>query len=81
MTSKLLTEQITFAGLRSSAERLGIPSFARMRKQELIKAINEAQKLCTCIAEYNSILISLDTLTIGKQQQWLENQPEPKNQS
>ena len=29
-------------------------------------------------AEYNGILISLDALTIGKQQQWLENQPEPK---
>jgi hypothetical protein len=46
MTSKFLTEQITFAGLRQQAERLGIPGFARMRKQELIKAINEAQKLC-----------------------------------
>ncbi len=45
-TTKLLTEQITFAGLRQQAERLGIPGFARMRKQELIKAINEAQKLC-----------------------------------
>jgi hypothetical protein len=32
-------------------------------------------------AEYNGILISLDALTIGKQQQWIENQPEPKNQS
>jgi hypothetical protein len=29
-------------------------------------------------AEYNGILVSLDALTIGKQQQWLENQPEPK---
>jgi hypothetical protein len=29
-------------------------------------------------AEYSGILISLDSLTIGKQQQWLENQPEPK---
>jgi hypothetical protein len=26
-------------------------------------------------------LISLDSLTIGKQQQWLENQPEPKTKS
>jgi hypothetical protein len=32
-------------------------------------------------AEYNGILISLDALTIGKQQQWIENQPEPKTQS
>lgn len=32
-------------------------------------------------AEYNDILISLDALTIGKQQQWIENQPEPKTQS
>jgi hypothetical protein len=33
------------------------------------------------IAEYSGILVSLDALTIGKQQQWLENQPEPKTQS
>jgi hypothetical protein len=26
-------------------------------------------------------LVSLDALTIGKQQQWLENQPEPKTKS
>ena len=26
-------------------------------------------------------MVSLDALTIGKQQQWLENQPEPKTQS
>lgn len=32
-------------------------------------------------AEYSGILVSLDALTIGKQQQWLENQPEPKKQS
>ncbi len=32
-------------------------------------------------AEYSGILISLDSLTIGKQQQWLENQPEPKTKS
>ncbi|HEY9609746.1 Rho termination factor N-terminal domain-containing protein [Allocoleopsis sp.] len=47
MITKLLTEQITFAGLRQQAERLEIPGFARMRKQELIKAISEAQKPCT----------------------------------
>jgi hypothetical protein len=41
-----LTEQITIAGLRQQAERLGIPSFATMRKRQLIKAIAEAQK-CT----------------------------------
>ncbi len=29
-------------------------------------------------AEYSGILVSLDSLTIGKQQQWLKNQPEPK---
>ncbi len=29
-------------------------------------------------AEYSGILVSLDALTIGKQQQWLESQPEPK---
>ena len=39
-----LTEQITLAGLRQQAERLGIPNFATMRKRELIKAISEAQK-------------------------------------
>jgi hypothetical protein len=32
-------------------------------------------------AEYSGILVSLDALTIGKQQQWLENQPEPKTKS
>ncbi|HEY9602594.1 MAG TPA: hypothetical protein V6C85_13345 [Allocoleopsis sp.] len=33
-------------------------------------------------AEYNGILVSLEALTIGKQQQWLENhQPEPKTKS
>jgi hypothetical protein len=42
-TTKLLTEQITFAGLRQQAERLGIPGFAKMRKPELIKAISDAQ--------------------------------------
>jgi hypothetical protein len=26
-------------------------------------------------------LVSLDSLTIGKQQQWLENQPEPKTKA
>jgi hypothetical protein len=40
--TKLLTEQITFAGLRQQAERLGIPGFAKMRKSELIKAISDA---------------------------------------
>ena len=29
-------------------------------------------------AEYSGILVSLDSLTIGKQQQGLKNQPEPK---
>jgi hypothetical protein len=29
-------------------------------------------------AEYSGILVSLDALTIGKQQQWLDSQPEPK---
>jgi hypothetical protein len=29
-------------------------------------------------AEYRGILVSLEALTIGKQQQWLESQPEPK---
>lgn len=32
-------------------------------------------------AEYSGILVSLDTLTLGKQQQWLDSQPEPKKQS
>jgi hypothetical protein len=41
-TTKFLTEQITFAGLRQQAERLGIPGFAKMRKTELIKAISDA---------------------------------------
>ena len=41
-TTKLLTEQVTFAGLRQQAERLGIPNFASLRKQELIKAIINA---------------------------------------
>ncbi len=40
--AKSLTEQITFAGLRHQAERLEIPGFAKMRKQELIKAISDA---------------------------------------
>lgn len=44
MTTKLLTEQITFAGLRQQAERLRIPDFAKMRKQQLIRAISDAQK-------------------------------------
>lgn len=42
--TKLLTEQITCAGLRQQAERLGITDFAKMRKSQLIKAINDAQK-------------------------------------
>lgn len=29
-------------------------------------------------AELNGILITLDSLTPGKQQQWLEQQPSPK---
>jgi hypothetical protein len=29
-------------------------------------------------AELNGILISLESLTIGKQQQWLSSQPPPK---
>jgi hypothetical protein len=29
-------------------------------------------------AEYSGILVSLESLTLGKQQQWLKNQPEPK---
>jgi ribosomal 50S subunit-associated protein YjgA (DUF615 family) len=41
-TTKLLTEQITLAGLRQQAERLGTPNFAKMRKSQLIKAINDA---------------------------------------
>jgi hypothetical protein len=32
-------------------------------------------------AEYNGILVSLDALTIGKQQQWLDSQPEPRTKS
>jgi hypothetical protein len=32
-------------------------------------------------AEYSGILVSIDALTIGKQQQWLNSQPEPKTQS
>jgi hypothetical protein len=42
-TTKLLTEQITLAGLRQQAKRLRIPGFAKMRKPELIKAISDAQ--------------------------------------
>jgi hypothetical protein len=30
-------------------------------------------------AEYNGILVSLETLSLGKRQQWLSSQPEPKN--
>ncbi len=41
-TATKLTEQITLAGLRQQAERLGIPDFAKMRKSQLIKAINDA---------------------------------------
>lgn len=29
-------------------------------------------------AEYDGILVSLDSLTPGKQKQWLESQPPPK---
>ena len=29
-------------------------------------------------AEYNGILVSLETLSLGKRQQWLSSQPEPK---
>ncbi len=29
-------------------------------------------------ASYNGILVSLETLTPGRQQQWLESQPAPK---
>lgn len=29
-------------------------------------------------AEYNGILVTLDSLTPGKQQQWLEQEPSPK---
>ena len=29
-------------------------------------------------AEYDGILVSLDSLTVGKQQQWLASQPSPK---
>ncbi len=29
-------------------------------------------------AEYNGILVSLETMTLGKQQEWLDSQPEPK---
>jgi hypothetical protein len=29
-------------------------------------------------AELNGILISLESLTVGKQQQWLSSQPAPK---
>lgn len=29
-------------------------------------------------AEYSGILITLDSLTLGKQQQWLQQQPLPK---
>lgn len=29
-------------------------------------------------AERNGILVSLESLTVGKQQQWLESQPPPK---
>lgn len=29
-------------------------------------------------ASYNGILVSLETLTPGKQQQWLSSQPAPK---
>jgi hypothetical protein len=32
-------------------------------------------------AEYSGILVSLETLSIGKQQQWLDSQPEPKSKS
>src|SRR3712207_3564019 len=78
-TTKFLTERITFVGLRSSAERLGIPGFARMRKQELIKAISETQKKLHKRAEYSGILVSLNTLRLGKQQQWLASSPEGKS--
>jgi hypothetical protein len=42
-TTKLLTEQITLAGLRQQAERLEFPDFAKLRKQQLIRAIINAQ--------------------------------------
>jgi hypothetical protein len=32
-------------------------------------------------AEYSSILISLENLTPGKQQQWLESQPPPQTKT
>jgi hypothetical protein len=43
-TTKLLTEQITLPGLRQQAERLEIPDFAKLRKQQLIRAIINAQE-------------------------------------
>lgn len=46
-TANLLTQQITLAGLRQQAERLGVANFAKMRKQELLRTISETQKLCT----------------------------------
>ena len=29
-------------------------------------------------AEYDGILVSLESLTLGKQQQWIKSQPQPK---
>lgn len=38
-----VTEQITLAGLRQQAQRLKIPEFSKMRKEELLKAISKVQ--------------------------------------
>ncbi|NEO34257.1 MAG: hypothetical protein F6K36_28415 [Symploca sp. SIO3C6] len=44
-TNLLLTEQVTLAGLRQQAKRLGIKGFFRMRKQQLLTLISRSQKL------------------------------------
>lgn len=39
-TNLWITEQVTLAGLRRQAQRLGITGFSRMRKRELLAQIN-----------------------------------------
>ncbi|NEO34406.1 MAG: hypothetical protein F6K36_29205 [Symploca sp. SIO3C6] len=46
MSTKLpITEQVTLAGLRRQAQRLGITGFSLMRKGQLLTEINHSQKL------------------------------------
>lgn len=81
MTTKFLTERITESRTSTTGRATGNSRLCQDAKARANQGNQRGAKNMHKRAEYSGILVSLDTLTLGKQQQWLDSQPEQKKQS